>query len=192
MLRYDLPTARADDELAATVFHELAHQQLYVKGDTEFNESFATFVQREGLRQWRAARGLAPTDVVAQTRSDEFDALVLAVRERLQNLYASDLAPNAMRAGKRAEIDRLRSEYFRLRDTQWHADPSYDDWIKSEINDAKLLSFGLYHRWVAAFAALYTKQHDDWPAFYAAVAKMARANAAERLQMLMRLQEAAP
>ena len=52
----------SDDDLAATIFHELAHQRLYVKGDTEFNESFATFVQREGLRQWRVARGLAPAE----------------------------------------------------------------------------------------------------------------------------------
>ena len=49
MLRWD------DDQVAATIFHELAHQQLYLPGDTAFNESYATFVEREGLR-----RDLAP------------------------------------------------------------------------------------------------------------------------------------
>lgn len=50
MLRWD------DDQLVGTIFHELAHQLVYVKGDTTFNESFASFVQREGLRQWRQSR----------------------------------------------------------------------------------------------------------------------------------------
>ena len=81
--------AWGDDELAATIFHELAHQKLYVKDDTEFNESFATFVQREGLRQWYAFTGMAPADDAEQERSDQFDGLVLAARDRLQALYAS-------------------------------------------------------------------------------------------------------
>ena len=49
-----------EERLATVIFHELAHQRFYVKDDTEFNESFATFVEQEGTRQWRAARGLAP------------------------------------------------------------------------------------------------------------------------------------
>ncbi|MDD5330670.1 MAG: aminopeptidase, partial [Sulfuricella sp.] len=34
-----------DTEVARTLFHELAHQRLYVKGDSVFNESFATTVE---------------------------------------------------------------------------------------------------------------------------------------------------
>jgi predicted aminopeptidase len=181
----------SDDDLAATIFHELAHQCLYVKDDTEFNESFATFVQREGLRQWRVARGLAPGEDSAQTRADQFDALVLSLRERLQKLYASDLATDAMRVRKREEIEQLRAQYLRLRDTQWHGDRAYDEWMNSEINNAKLLPFGLYHRWVAAFAALYTQQNGDWAAFYAAAAAIGRAKPADRAQQLVRLGDAA-
>ena len=43
-----------DDYLAELLFHELAHQQFYVKDDTAFNESFASFVGQQGLREWRA------------------------------------------------------------------------------------------------------------------------------------------
>ena len=180
----------SDDDLAATIFHELAHQQLYVKSDTEFNESFASFVQREGLRQWRTARGLPPIVDAGHARSDQFDALVLALRERLQKLYASDLPPDAMRARKREEIERLRTDYIHLRDAQWHGDHAYDEWMESDINNAKLLPFGLYHRWVGAFAALYTRQGRDWPAFHAAAATIGHADPAIRTKMLMRLQEA--
>jgi predicted aminopeptidase len=181
----------SDDDLAATIFHELAHQRLYVKGDTEFNESFATFVQREGLRQWREARELAPGDDAGQARADQFDALVLSLRERLRNLYASGLPAETMRLRKREEIERLRAEYAVRRDTQWHGDHVYDDWVNSEINNAKLLPFGLYHRWVAGFAALYTRQGNDWQAFYAAAAAIGHAAPAAREKSLLELADGA-
>ena len=85
MLRWD------DERLAAVIFHELAHQQLYVADDTAFNESFASFVEQEGLRQWRAARGLAPGDAHAERMRRQFTQLILASRERLQALYALSL-----------------------------------------------------------------------------------------------------
>lgn len=179
----------SDDDLAATIFHELAHQQLYVKGDTEFNESFAMFVQREGLRQWRMSRGLAAKDDPGQARSDQFDALVLALRERLQTLYTLDLPPEAMRARKRDEIQRLRSQYFQWRDSQWQGDRTYDDWMTADINNAKLLPFGLYRRWVPAFAALYAQHAGNWPAFYAAAAAIGHVDAEARARMLLQLQE---
>jgi len=179
----------SDDELAATIFHELAHQQLYVKGDTEFNESFATFVQREGLRQWRAARGLPAQPEPEQTRDDDFNRLVLATRERLQMLYASGLSKDEMRARKQAEFERLRGDYARLRDTQWGGDHAYDAWFDGAINNAKLLPFGLYHRWVGSFAALYTNSGSDWGAFYAAARRIGRMSVAERRAALQRLQD---
>jgi predicted aminopeptidase len=184
MLRWD------DDELASTIFHELAHQRVYLKGDTEFNESFATFVQREGLRQWRIARGLAATEPGTPAREDQFNALVLAARERLHQLYDSNLPRDEMRARKAAEIARLRADYAQLRDTQWDGDPSFDGWMDGEINNAKLAPFGLYHRWVAAFAALYTTSGGDWNVFYDAVAQLAREDAARRADELRRLDAA--
>lgn len=180
MLRWD------DDELAGTIFHELAHQRLFVKGDTEFNESFATFVQREGLREWRVARDLPPRGDADEARADEFERLVLDARERLRALYAEPLADADKRERKREEIERLRADYYRLRDARWHGAKLYDDWIGGAINNAKLLPFGLYHRWVPAFAALFA-QGADWPAFYDAAAKIARLDAGAREAALTKL-----
>jgi len=44
---------RSDPSIASLLFHELAHQQLYVGDDSTFNESFASFVEKEGLKQWQ-------------------------------------------------------------------------------------------------------------------------------------------
>jgi predicted aminopeptidase len=181
MMRWD------DDTLNSTIFHELAHQKNYVKNDTAFNESYATFVQQEGLRQWRAARGLPPGEDAGQKREDDFTRLVLDARQRLATLYASHQPPEQMRAAKLAEIERLRADYRTLRDTQWQGYAGYDGWVDAPINNAKLLPFGLYHKWVPAFAALYAQQGGDWPRFFAQVKRLIHEDLAQRTAELEQL-----
>jgi predicted aminopeptidase len=181
MMRWD------DDALNGTIFHELAHQKLYVKNDTAFNESFATFVQQEGLRQWRAARQLPQGDSLPQRREDEFTQLVLDARARLEKVYASGLPAEQMRTAKQAEIEQLRADYHSLRDTQWQGYKGYDAWMDAPINNAKLLPFGLYHKWVPAFAALYAQQNGDWARFYEAARKLSQQDPEPRNAALERL-----
>ncbi|MBZ9784544.1 aminopeptidase [Pseudomonas sp. REP124] len=161
-----------DERLATLIFHELAHQRVYVKDDTEFNESFATFVEQEGTRQWRAFRGLAPDSGDQLKRRDQFTQLILDTRARLEQLYTLPLPPDQMRQRKAAEFERLRSEYRQLRDSQWAGDKRYDAWINAPMNNARLLPFGLYDQWVPAFAGLFRQVGGDWVAFYAEAQKL--------------------
>ncbi|ARS51144.1 aminopeptidase [Ectopseudomonas mendocina] len=178
----------SDERLVAVIIHELAHQQYYLPGDTAFNESFATFVEREGLRQWHAARG--ETAAAADDRQrQQFVELVLASRERLSRLYASDLPPREMRAAKQAEFERLRQDYRALRQREWGGQGRYDAWIESPLNNAKLLPFGLYDQWVPAFATLFARSGQDWPRFYEAVAALGRLPEADRRAALASLMQ---
>jgi len=169
-----------DDELDGVIFHELAHQLLYVEDDTAFNESFATFVQQQGLREWRAARGLPPADMEESARDDAFTALVLDLRERLRALYARAQAPSAVREAKQREIADFRERYRRLRDTEWNGNHSYDSWVEQPINNARLVPFGLYDHWVPAFARLFGEAQGDWRGFYALARALAHLEKGER------------
>jgi predicted aminopeptidase len=181
MLRWD------DDDVAGTIFHELAHQRLYVKGDTAFNESFASFVEQEGLRQWRKARGLPPPGSRDQAMEQGFTALVLDLRERLRRLYASGDDPATLARGKQAQVDAFRRRYAQWRDSRWSGDRRYDAWVEAPINNAKLLPFGLYDRWTGAFAVLFEQAERQWGAFYAAVGTLAEKPEAERTRELEHL-----
>jgi predicted aminopeptidase len=178
MLRWD------DDELDGTIFHELAHQLIYVPGDTAFNESFATFVQTEGLRQWRQSRGLPPQDGRADAMDDAFTQLVLDLRERLKKLYAGQESDAAKAEGKQREIEAFRARYAQWRDQQWAGDHRYDAWVSAPINNARLLPFGLYDQWTPAFAALFDRAKHQWPAFYASVRALAKLPKEQRDQQL--------
>lgn len=176
-----------DERLATVIFHELAHQRVYVQDDTAFNESFATFVEQEGTRQWRAARGLAAQTVSGSRQRDQFIALVLASRERLKQLYARPLDPMVMRAEKQAEFERLRREYRQLRDSEWGGIGRFDAWINAPMNNAKLLPFGLYDQWVPAFAAVFAEAGGDWERFYQRVEVLGKLPIAERQRVLKRI-----
>jgi predicted aminopeptidase len=177
-----------DERLATLIFHELAHQRFYVKDDSEFNESYASFVEQEGTRQWRTARGLPAEGGSSEARRrDQLTELALDTRDRLKALYAEPLSPQVMRERKAAEFERLRSEYRQLRDSQWDGDKRFDGWVYAPMNNARLLPIGLYDQWVPAFEAVFREVHGDWPAFYSAVEKLGGLPKDERKVALERL-----
>ena len=189
MLRWD------DDELSGTIFHELAHQRIYVKDDTTFNESFATFVQREGLREWRAARGLSTGNAEDERHDDEFVRLVLELRERLRVLYAGLRGSNEVERSKRREFEDFRSRYAAWRDSRRPADHTRDAFVASPLNNATLLPFGLYDQSVPAFAALFREEDGNWSKFYERVRAIAAKTSQQRKQVidgLLDLEKASP
>ena len=173
-----------EDEIAGTIFHELAHQVEFAGGDTAFNESFANFVEQEGLRRYlRAAPELAQAAQRRQEREAAFTALMLAGRVRLEAAYAGSGTDDEKREAKRVEFERLRQDYAALKQG-WGGEGSYDGWIAGEPNNARLLPFGLYNQWVPAFAALFRAENGDWKAFYRKVGELADLDEDDRQRKL--------
>ena len=171
-----------EDAIAGTIFHELAHQVQFVDGDTAFNESFATFVEQEGLRRYlKDAPELAAQAARRQRWHAGFVALMLGARERLEQVYASDAPVADKRERKRAEFERLRADYTALR-RAWRGDA--DTGTLENANNALLLPFGLYNTWVPAFERLFARERGDWRAFYRAVGDLAKLDEDERTARL--------
>ena len=163
-----------ETEFAALVFHELAHQLLYVKGDTAFNESFATVVEREGVRRWLEAAGhpAALSDYRARAAQyREVAGLVADGRSRLRALYARELDALEKRAAKADALGRLRAEYALRRGTLGAG----FDWLFSfRLNNAWLLAVATYEDCVPGLEARLTAAGGDLPRFYAAARELAR------------------
>lgn len=166
-----------DAELARLVFHELAHQVVYVKGDTTFNESFAVTVEEEGLRRWlpgRANEAERAAYALGRERRAAFVALLLRYRERLGTLYDSLASDADKRDGKARLLAELEAEYRRLRDDAWGGWGGYDRWFENGVNNAQLASVATYEQLVPAFRALLARADGDLQRFYAAAAKLGR------------------
>jgi predicted aminopeptidase len=175
-----------EPEVARLIFHELAHQVVYVRGDTMFNESFATAVEEEGLRRWLAAHGderQRAAWAAYQQRRAQFVALIARYRDRLEALYTSaefaSLPRDEKRRRKLEVFDEMRADYQSLR-REWNGFAGYDRYFSQPANNALLSVVAAYSQWVPAFTRLLEDVHGDLPAFYERVRQLAREREGER------------
>ncbi|MFQ5634239.1 MAG: aminopeptidase [Gammaproteobacteria bacterium] len=183
--------AYADYRLAGLIFHELAHQRVYVADDSTFNESFASFVEQEGLRRWLEALEAGEAlchDRLARQRGREVQALLADFRERLAALYASGLDADETRAAKAEIFPKLAEAYGDLR-SGWSEPPHFDAWFEGPLNNARLVALATYDAYVPAFAVLLDEAGGKLDDFYARVEALAALRAPERSARLSGLLE---
>ena len=200
---------RPAPELAEILFHELGHQRVFARGDTDFNEAFATTVGQEGARRWLRAKGDEETrEKYAKSlrRNDQFVHLIQNARERLGKIYGDELDKNgknkatkkqrpisqaALGREKQRAFDDLRRDYQMLKE-QWGGYAGYDDWFAADLNNARLNSVATYYDFVPGFERLLELTGGDLEKFYQAVERLAEKSKEERHQQLKRLGSAAP
>lgn len=165
MMRYGVA------DFAETLFHELAHQQLYINGDSGFNEAFATVVGEQGTLQWLAEQrpGLLMDYQQQLAARDDFSALLAQLKERLVELYASSSELDQKRAAKHQLFIQLETDYRSMKQSKWSDLALYDAWFEQGINNARLAAFGTYRDQVPAFERLFRDCSSDFKMFYQSV-----------------------
>jgi predicted aminopeptidase len=191
-------------DLAETIFHELGHQRVFARGDTAFNEAFATTVGQEGARRWLQSRtnSTAMTNYAAELkRTREFALLIAKTRTRLEALYGDertddgkiksaekkpDIPPDTLRRRKKEILDQLQSDYLILK-REWGGDPDYDGWFAREVNNAKLNAVAAYYDLVPGFEHLLALNGGDLEKFYTAAQRLSVQPKKDRQQWLRTL-----
>ena len=182
-------------ELAELLFHELAHQRVYVAGDTAFNESYATAVERLGAAAWRAQRepdlDFAPVWAQHQTwqrQREAFRSLASRTRDDLQRLYAQLPAMSVadIQQGKNSILQDFERRYAQLKN-EWGGMSRFDVWGRSP-NNASFAIQHSYTQWVPAFEQLFVQVGGNWAAFHEAVQALGRLPEAQREARLIALQ----
>ena len=174
----------SDLELVSTLFHELAHQKLYLKGDSAFNESFASAVAEIGLSRWLDNRN-AKTELSAYLARRDLRRQLLdevrRTREQLENLYASDVDDETRREDKREILHALSEKAGRILE---RADSASGNWLAAPLNNARLVSLNLYEGRVDAFRTLYAGCNESLSCFYAQAETLAELSPADRAARL--------
>jgi predicted aminopeptidase len=146
--------AGGNEGIASVLFHELAHQRLYIKSDSEFSEAFATVVEEYGTERWLAEHegpGAIERYRLRRAHREDFGALISSTQARLRAVYATSEPPEEKRAAKRATFEALQGDYAALK-TRWGT-AEYDAWFGQPLNNAALASVATYTRWVPALKA---------------------------------------
>ena len=174
---------KSDTELITTLIHEMAHQIVYIKNDTAFNESFAVFVEQEGLRQFL---GESENSTFIEGNSEKnyqrylsarkdrrlFRQLVTKTFDKMEILFAGKLTDAKKLRKKNQLFAELRSNYqSHKKDFQIL---SYDSWFSKKLNNAHLLGVKRYHSQVDKFKHLFEENGQQWPQFFEAVQKLSK------------------
>ncbi len=179
---------RSDRELIATLIHEMAHQVVYVAGDTSFNESYATFVEQEGTLQYLIASNLG--DEMEQIRQNYEDRLLFrswideTIKE-LNDLYGSSLNEDKKRLQKQLIFEQLKQRY-QQNQSQFKL-LNYSRWFAQDLNNSHLLGVKRYHNFVPAFEELFKSAESNWKDFHTKVEELAQLPKEERDKLLNQL-----
>ncbi|WP_136418777.1 aminopeptidase [Herbaspirillum sp. ST 5-3] len=177
-----------DGEVARMVFHELAHQVVYVPGDSRFNESFAVSVEEAGVERWLEKYGndkMRKDYAAYEARKQDFLAMLLKYRKTLKANYDRDVSDGEKRKEKAAIFQALKDEYQVLK-ASWGGYAGYDRWFAEPLSNAHLSAIATYHDFVPGFRALMT-QTKSMPKFYAAVRALSTLDEEERHRQLASL-----
>lgn len=176
-------------EVARVVFHELAHQLIFVPDDSAFNESFATAVENEGMRRWLAsstALDRRPAFEAQRQRKAAFARLMRDYRKQVHALYQTADPVDRLRPAKAELLAALRRDYADLK-ASWSGYSGYDKFFAEDLNNAKLVSLSLYSELVPAFEALLEQENRELPHFYQRVRSLAALDKEARRGVLAQL-----
>ncbi len=161
----------SDAGFAETLFHELAHQKLYIKGDSELNEAFATFVGQHGAKQWLRDSGserLANYEAALAAQRD-FANLINSLKSDLREVYDSPLDVIEKSNRKASLFNEFGQRYQTLKEQRWQNRGYFDNWLLTPINNARVAAFSTYHDLVPELELFFKRCDGDLERFYTAL-----------------------
>jgi predicted aminopeptidase len=175
----------SDIRLTTVIFHELAHQQLYIKNDTEFNEAYADAVAYIGVTRWLQQspdKNLLTEYEQSQAQEKQFINLVMRYKSLLNEIYQSTESEDLKRKQKSALFLQMTNEYNDISRT-WTKN-GYQKWFSTGINNAKLAAIVTYREYVPAFIELYEKLGKNLNRFYSLTKLLSNCNSMKREEIL--------
>lgn len=176
---------QSDSQLAGTLIHELAHQRLYVRGDTAFNESYAAFVEQAGVQQWLQATGRESASQAWARRQEAaawFSRRTTTLRRELAALYRSEQPAAKMRAAKQAAFDGMTQDWEDWRDAHPDRPDLYGAWLGRGLNNADLALVSAYRSGHCAFQHLLEEAEGSFVTFHRLADAQSRRPRADRRQ----------
>ena len=166
---------RSKTAIISTLLHEMAHQVVFVAGDTSFNESFAVFVEQEGMKQYLQSRNEEDSQTYQHyLRSIEdrrrFLEIIQTFYNKFEKLYRSPLSEKEKFAKKKKFFQEMQETYRQTADE--FKVLNYSIWFEQPLNNAHLLGIKRYHSYTTAFQQIFEEQEQNWPAFFAKIEEL--------------------
>ncbi len=179
----------SDSSFVALIFHEFAHQEIYVKDDTTFNESFATAVEKIAVNQWLLKKNnLKEIEVFKKNeqRKKNFYKQIFFLKHNLDKIYKKNISYEEKRKLKENLMRDFRNTLlFELGKYKFITEGDRN-WI-NKINNSYVGSVGLYQDLVPSFESLFKRNNNSWKAFFNDVKKISKLDKNKRQIILKKL-----
>ena len=176
----------SDGRLAGLLFHELAHQLIYVDGDTPFNEAFAMTVQIEGVRRWFQQMGSSDEwqkFLENQSQVEIFQEFLKKIHSQLETLYQKDYSTEKMRVEKQRLISGAIVKFNQLK-ISGQLDHRFDRWMSRGLNNARLAGIATYRELIPGFQKILRQCRGDFGCFFTQVRQLAKLSKTARRDRL--------
>ncbi len=175
---------RDEPELAELIFHELTHAKVFIPGDTDFNEAFATANAQDGVRRWLRSKGdlkrLREYEDHLKKNMRVID-LMLNTREKLKGVYAdASTDVSAKRVAKQRVFDGMLAQALVISPHK----PTHIHYLPKTWNNARINTVATYYTMVPGFERLLKEKGGDLEAFHREVADMRKLNNEQRMKIL--------
>lgn len=163
----------AEVDFVELLIHELAHSRVWVKDDAPFNESFASFVGRQGARAWFEKQGRGAdfeTHLAGEAEWARARTLLEETRAQLEWAYTQP-QPDLWKRQEKARIIAAASGCL-ARMSEETGNAGYQR-LTERLNNAYLASLATYSDQQPAFAVLFADAGSDWGLFFRAVDNLA-------------------
>ena len=177
---------KSEASRVGVLFHELAHQKLYVKDDSSFNEAFATVIEQEGVRRWFGATNQSQQMkeyLLLNNRKKAFNLLLEKTRTSLKQIYQGKESDSIKQQRKIIVFAELQKSYQKLK-KQWQGYSGYDDWMSQDLNNAHLAIIATYNDFVPVFNKILVQYNNDLKKFYIHIIKLSLLQKNERSNLL--------
>lgn len=184
----------SETRLAGLLFHEMAHQLIYVEDDSSFNEAFAMSVQNAGVMRWFRQQGDSAQwqrFQQSQRQQNLFHNFLSSTRQQLKNLYQQDLPVASLRTAKQEIIGNALERYHRLR-RSGQLDARFENWMQRGLNNARLSGIATYRKLLPGFQALLQQTEGNLELYFRRVRELAEWPIEQRHNHLLELATAAP
>ncbi len=162
---------KSEAQRAGIIFHELAHQVVYIDNDSAFNEAFATTVEEEGIRRWLQKKGKKNNYInylIDKNRDVQLNQLLQRTRDKLKQCYKKEMNDENKKQEKKQIFSLMKKDYQILK-KNWGGYNKYDKWMQQDLNNAHLSLIATYHSLVPKFKTLLKQENNNLKKFYVVV-----------------------
>lgn len=177
-----------NDELVGLVIHEMAHATIYFKGDSKFNESYASFVEELGVQKFYS-RGIYPNEkeilekrLTFKREQDLLRAWLKETANELKELYSLNISDEQKLKSKKEIIDKFKTKI--LQNLNQFRMLNLSRISESNINNETFIGVFRYHSGEKFFQKIYEDCKFDFFEFQNQIRKLQNLTTSEREKLL--------